>query len=107
MRVLYECCCGLDIHKKCVVACLLRPSAEGSVDREIRTFSTMTNERLALCDWLGAEQCTPVVMESAAAFWRPSSNLLEGQLELLVVNAAHVKAAHVKAVRPCLDARPM
>ena len=59
MRVLHERCCGLDIHKKFVVACLLRTSAEGSVDKEIRTFSTMTNELLALCDWLAAEQCTP------------------------------------------------
>jgi transposase len=98
MRVLYERCCGLDIHKKFVVACLLRTTAEGSVDKEIRTFSTMTNELLALCDWLGAEQCTHVVMESTASFWRPIYNLLEGHVELLVVKAAHVNAAHVKAV---------
>jgi len=92
MRVLYKHCCGLDIHKQFVVACLLRTSAEGSVDKEIRTFSTMTNELLTRCDWLAAEQCTHVVMESTAAFWRPIYNLLEGQVELLVVNAAHIKA---------------
>jgi transposase len=92
MRVVYECCCGLDIHKKCVVACLLRTTPEGSVDKEIRTFSPMTTALLTLCDWLRAEQCTHVVMESTASFWRPIYNLLEGQVELLVVNAAHVKA---------------
>src|SRR5262249_42083625 len=92
MRVLHERCCGLDIHKKFVVACLLRTRAEGSVDKEIRTFSTMTNELLTLGDWLGAEGCTHVVMESTASFWRPIYNLLEGHVELLVVNAAHVKA---------------
>src|SRR5690348_12664504 len=92
MRVLYKHCCGLDIHKKFVVACLLRTSAEGSVDKEIRTFSTMTNELLTLCDWLAAEECSHVVMESTAAFWRPIYNLLEAHFELLVVNAAHVKA---------------
>jgi transposase len=57
----------------------------------------MTNELLTLCDWLAAEQCTHVVMESTASFWRPIYNVLEGQAELLVVKAAHVKAAHVKA----------
>jgi transposase len=92
MRVLHERCCGLDIHKKFVVACLLRTGAAGSVDKEIRTFSTMTDELLALCEWLGAEQCTHVVMESTASFWRPIYTLLEGQVELLLVNAAHVKA---------------
>ncbi|HEV8190279.1 MAG TPA: IS110 family transposase, partial [Ktedonobacterales bacterium] len=92
MRVLYKHCCGLDVHKKFVVACLLRTSAEGSTEKEIRTFSTMTNELLTLCDWLGAAGCTHVVMESTASFWRPIYNLLESQVELLVVNAAHVKA---------------
>jgi transposase len=92
MRVLHERCCGLDIHKKFVVACLLHTTAEGSVEKEIRTYSAMTNDVLALCDWLRAEQCTHVVMESTASFWRPIYNLLEGHVELLVVNAAHVKA---------------
>src|SRR5262245_52353612 len=92
MRVLYERRRGLGIREKCVVACLLRTTAEWSVDKQIRTFSTMTTELLALCDWLGAEQCTHVVMESTASFWRPIYNLLEGHVELLVVNAYHVKA---------------
>jgi transposase len=98
MRVRYKHCCGVDIHKQFVVACLLRTSAEGSVEKEIRTFSTMTNELLTVCDWLGAQGCTQVVMESTASFWRPIDHWLEGQVELLVVNAAHVNAAHVKAV---------
>jgi transposase len=82
----------LDIHKKFVVACLLHTTTVGSVDKEICTFSAMTTDLLTLCDWLRAEQCTQVVMESTASFWRPIYNLLEGQVELLVVNAAHVKA---------------
>jgi transposase len=93
MRVLHERCCGLDIHKQFVVACLLRTTAEGSVDKEIRTFNTMTTDLLALCDWLAAEQCTHVVRESTASFWRPIDPVLEGHVELLVVNAAHIKAA--------------
>ena len=60
MRVLHERCCGLDIHKKFVVACLLRTNPDGSVCKDIRSYSTMTHDLLALCDWLRAEQCTPV-----------------------------------------------
>jgi len=77
MRVLYERCCGLDVHKKFVVACLLTTSPEGMVHKEIRTYSAMTNDLLALADWLRAEDCGPVVMESTGSYWRPVFNLLE------------------------------
>jgi transposase len=92
MRVLHERCCGLDIHKKFVVACLLATGSDGTVEKEVRTFSTMTADLLALSDWLRAQGCGPVVMESTGAYWRPVFNLLEGQCEVLVVNAYHVKA---------------
>lgn len=91
MQVLYPCCCGLDIHKKFVVACILRTAPDGSVQKETRTFSTMTGELLALGDWLRAQGCTPVAMESTSSYWRPVYNLLEGQFDLLVANAYHIK----------------
>jgi transposase len=91
MQVLYPCCCGLDIHKKFVVACVLRTAPDGKVQKETRTFSTMTGELLALGDWLRAEGCTHVAMESTSSYWRPVYNLLEGQFELLVANAYHIK----------------
>jgi transposase len=88
MRVLYERCCGLDVHKKTVVACVLTPQGQ-----QVRTFGTTTRELLALGDWLRAQGCTHVAMESTGVFWKPVYNLLEGTgLELLVVNAQHVKA---------------
>ena len=92
MRVLHERCCGLDIHKRFVVACLLTTSADGTGHKEVRTFSAMTNDLLALADWLRAEDCGPVVMESTGSYWRPVFNLLEEQCEVLVVNAYHAKA---------------
>jgi transposase len=92
MRVLHERCCGLDIHKKFVVACLLTTGPDGPVHKEVRTSSTMTNELLALADWLRAEGCGPVVLESTGSYWRPVFNLLEGQCEVVVVNAYHAKA---------------
>lgn len=89
MNVVYERCCGLDIHKKSVVACLLTPGG-----KQVRTFGTMTQEILAMADWLSEAGCTHVAMESTGVYWKPIYNLLEGyeQLQLLVVNAAHIKA---------------
>jgi transposase len=88
MRVVYERCCGLDVHKRTVVACLLTPDG-----KEVRTFGTMTRELLDLSDWLTAHHCTHVAMESTGVFWKPVYNLLEDSgMTLLVVNARHIKA---------------
>jgi transposase len=92
MQVLYGCCCGLDIHKRFAVACVLTTAADGSVQKVTRTFSTMTDELLALLDWLTEVGCTHVAMESTSAYWRPIYNLLEGHLTVLVANAFHIKA---------------
>ena len=91
LQVLYPCCCGVDVHKKFVVACIVRTHDEGRVERESRTFSTMTQDLLALSDWLQASGCTHVAMESPSSYWRPVYNLLEGQFELVVGNAYHMK----------------
>jgi transposase len=88
MQVVYECCCGLDVHKRTVVACVYTP--EG---KETRTFDTMTGDLLKLADWLTEKAVTHVAMESAGVYWQPVYNLLEGLgLTLLVVNAHHIKA---------------
>lgn len=95
MDVVHERCCGLDVHKQTVVACLLTPSTpdpKGRPHKEVRTFGTMTEELLALSDWLAAAGCTHVVMESTGVYWRPVYNILEQDaFELVVVNAQHVK----------------
>jgi transposase len=92
MDVLYAYCCGLDIHKKFVVACLLITGLNGTVQKEIRTFSTMTADLLKLMDWLRQMGCTHIAMESTGCYWRPVYNLLEGQFQVWVVNAYHIKA---------------
>src|SRR5437899_3145530 len=88
MRPIYERCCGLDVHKKTVVACRITPE-----DTQTRTFGTMTDELVRLREWLLAAGVTHVAMESSGVYWKPVYNLLEDQgMELLVVNARHVKA---------------
>jgi len=91
MQVIYERCCGLDVHKRTITACLLKWTGR-EWQKEIRQFGTMTNELLALSDWLEREGCTHVAMESTGVYWKPVYNILEGQFELLVVNAQHLKA---------------
>lgn len=93
MEIVYERCCGLDVHKRTVVACLLVSGPAGPPTKELRTFGTMTADLLALSDWLAAAGCTHVAMEATGAFWKPIYNLLEDRFAVLVVNAAHIKAA--------------
>ena len=92
MDMIYERCCGLDVHKRTVTACLLTTKPEGGRQQETRTFGTMTDDLLALADWLAQAGCSHVAMEATGAYWKPVYNILEGQFETLVVNAYHVKA---------------
>jgi len=79
------------VHKKTVVACRVRSGEQGAWEQEVRTFGTMTCDLLDLLDWLLAWEVTHVAMESTGEYWKPVYNLLEGQLEILLVNAKHVK----------------
>lgn len=91
MQVVHDRCCGLDVHKKTVVACLLAPG-DGTTGKEVRSFSTMTRDLLHLADWLAAARCTHVAMESTGSYWKPVYNILEASCTVLVVNAQHMKA---------------
>jgi transposase len=92
MEVLYQVCCGLDVHKRTVAACLRRSGPQATRTEEIRTFGTTTRELLRLADWLATAGCTHVAMESTGIYWRPVYQILEGLFELLLVNAQHIKA---------------
>ncbi len=92
MQVVYERCCGLDVHKETVVACVILPAPDGQPHKETRTFDTLTENLQNLAEWLRSQQVTAVVMESTGVYWKPVYNLLDGQFQILVVNAEHVKA---------------
>lgn len=92
MELVYPRCCGIDIHKKTIVACLITPRSDGGRQKEIRTFRTVTTELLLCLDWLTHAGCTHVAMESTGVYWKPIYNLFDGHMELLVVNAQHIKA---------------
>jgi len=71
MEILYTICCGLDVHKDSITACLRRLGAAGHVTKELRSFGTTTGALLTLCDWLVAAGCTHVAMESTGQYWKP------------------------------------
>ncbi len=88
MNVIYERCCGMDVHKKTIVACVITGKK-----KEIRSFSTMTASLLSLVDWLKDVDCQCVAMEATGSYWKPIYNLLEMEgIPALVVNAQHIKA---------------
>jgi transposase len=93
VELLHERCAGLDIGKKDLKACVRTPSLHGKRSRrqEIRTFTTTTNTLLELRDWLVAEKVTLVVLEATGDYWRGAFYLLEDVLNVILVNAAHVK----------------
>lgn len=91
MEILYPNCAGLDVHKKTVVACGLTLTEHGQKEKAVVTFGTTTAELLQLSDWLTAKGIQQVAMESTAEYWKPVWNILEGNFELLLVNAQHIK----------------
>ncbi len=93
MEVVHARCCGLDGHKKSVVACVLITQPDGNTERYIRTFKTMTTDLVALSDWLSIVSVSHVALESTGVYWRPVDNVLEHeQRTLLLVNPQHMRA---------------
>jgi transposase len=91
MEVIYPRCAGLDVHKQTVVACV-RISRDGAAPmQEVHTFETTTSGLLQLGDWLESFGVEHVAMEATGVYWKPVWHVLEGQFELVLANAAHVK----------------
>jgi transposase len=91
MQVVYERCCGIDVHKQTVVACAIVPGADGQPVKDTRTFATMSEDLEVLAGWLQGLGVTHVAMESTGVYWKPVYNLLDGRFSILVVNAEHIK----------------
>ncbi len=90
MEVTHPRCAGLDVHQQTVVACA-RLMADGRVTHELRTFGTSTRDLLTLADWLAEQGCTHVAMESTGVYWKPVWHVLDGQFDLILANAMHIR----------------
>jgi len=91
MRLMYQRCAALDVHKKTVTVCTRWTQANGQVKSEVQTFGTTTPELLEMMDWLSEWEVTTVAIESTGEYWKPVFNLLEGNFEVILVNSKHVK----------------
>lgn len=90
MELIHSRCCGVDVHKKSITVCVLL--AEGKArQKHLRRFGTMTADLRECAAWLQTFAVTHIAMESTGVYWKPIWNVLEGQFELLLVNAAHIK----------------
>ncbi len=88
MEKIYDKCCGIDVHKKLIVACFRKGNKQ-----EVREFGATTRELLELADWLKDGGCEMAAMESTASYWKPLYNILESSdLNAIVVNARHMRA---------------
>ena len=90
MKVIHERCAGLDVHKVEVVACA-RVIEGREVRHEVRRFATTMRGLLELVEWLRGWGCTHVGMESTGVYWKPVWHVLEGEFELILANAAHIR----------------
>lgn len=87
MKMVYERCCGIDVHKKMIMACF-----RNGRKSETRSFSTLTSEIKKFCIWLEDQHCQMIAMESTGVYWKPIFNILELHgLDVMVVNAHHMK----------------
>jgi len=88
MDKVYDICCGIDVHKKLIVACFIQGNRQ-----EIRNFGATTRELFELADWLKNGGCEMIAMESTSSYWKPLYNIFETYgLQAMVVNANHMKA---------------
>src|SRR5216117_3079360 len=86
-----ERCCGLDVHKETVAACVRIGGRSGKTEQHVQTFGTTVGELLVLRDWLAVHGVTHVAMESTGVYWKPVFYTLENDFTCLLVNAAHIK----------------
>ena len=91
IQIVHPVCCGLDVHKKKISACLITIAENGEEQYEIKEFGTFTNDLLTMKKWLTDNRCPILAMESTGVYWRPVHNILENHLEIILVNARHIK----------------
>ena len=97
-KIVYPICCGIDVHKSFVVACIATTDAKLVTTYKSKRFSTFTGELRRLAEWLGQNQCYDVCMESTGKYWIPVWNILEPTCKLVLAHPKYVKA--IKGKKP-------
>lgn len=89
--IVHPICCGLDVHKESISACVVYPDKDGVDQHEIKVFRTFTDDLMRLKVWLLDHECPVVAMESTGIYWRPVHNVLEDSIRVVLVNARDIK----------------
>jgi len=87
IRIVHPICCGLDVHKESVSACVIFPDDKGEEQYDVKVFGTFTDDLMRLRDWLAEHNCPVVAMESTGVYWRPVHNVLEDSVDVVLANA--------------------
>ena len=96
LKIVHRVCCGIDVHKKFVVATIGKTNKAGTTDYETREFSTFTENLVQLRDWLVSNDCKEVCMESTGKYWIPVFNVLETECNVFVANPKYVRGIRGK-----------
>jgi len=91
LKIVYPCCCGMDIHKRFIVACIAKTEA-GITSYQSKRFSTFTGDLRKLAAWLADNNCRDVCMESTGKYWIPVFNLLEQSCKVVLAHPKYVKS---------------
>jgi len=96
LKIVYPICCGIDVHKKFVVATVGTTNKSGVTEYQTKQFSTFTENLNQLLNWLKSQNCINVCMESTGKYWHPVFNILEGYCDVVVANPKYVKGIRGK-----------
>ena len=91
IQIVHPICCGLDVHKDKISACLITVDDNGAEEHEIKEFSTFTQDLQKMKKWLIENNCPIIAMESTGVYWHPVYNTLEDMIKVVLVNARHIK----------------
>ena len=84
MKVVYQTCCGVDVHKSFLVATIIKTTSGLELSYQKKRFSTFNNSILQFKEWLVKNQCRDVCMESTGKYWIPVFNLLEDEINVTI-----------------------
>ncbi|MHB8120207.1 MAG: IS110 family transposase, partial [Methanothrix sp.] len=91
MRPILRSCCGIDVHKSMIKACIAKGPLNKPPKIEIRTYSTMTSDLEKLNEWLKENKVEAVAMESTGVYWKPIFNILEADFPVSIANPKYLK----------------
>jgi transposase len=96
LKIVYPICCGMDVHKSFIVACIASTNAQGVTDFKTKRFSTFTGDLRRCAAWLAENNCVDVCMESTGKYWIPIYNVLETTCKIVLAHPKYVKAIRGK-----------